>query len=231
MYGAPDLSDNPDQGQAATSAGPKTAKPLRDDLKLIADLVAPKSRVLDVGCDTGDLLYHLIRSKQVDGRGIELSMEGVRAGVAKGVAVIQGDADTDLFDYPDNAFDYVLLSQTLQATRQPREVLDNLTRIGRRAIVSLPNFGHWRSRLSFLLRGRMPETSTIPHHWWDTPNIHLCTVKDFLYLCEDMGLKVERALTLDEASRPSRRAADSLLSNLLGAQAVFVISRPDGTDG
>ena len=145
---------------------------LRIDLKLIADMVEPSSRLLDVGCGDGSLLEYLSHEKGVDGRGIELSMDGVNACVSRGLSVIQGDADTDLFNYPDHAFDFVILAQTLQATRAPKEVLENLLRIGRRAIVSLPNFGYWRVRLSLALQGRMPHTKTLPHNWYDTPNIH-----------------------------------------------------------
>src|SRR5271167_1279049 len=131
---------------------------LRGDLRLVADLISPESRVLDVGCGEGELLAYLARAKNVDGRGIELSQSGVNACVRHGLSVIQGDADRDLAEYPSDAFDYVVLSQTLQATRNPRSVIENLVRIGRHAIVSFPNFGHWRIRLDLLLNGRMPLT-------------------------------------------------------------------------
>src|SRR6185369_16138618 len=147
----------------------------RLDLLLVADMVTHGARVLDVGCGDGELLRLLGENRGVDGRGIELSREGVNECVAKGLAVIQGDADTDLVDYPDDAFDYVILSQTLQATRRPREVLENMLRIGRRAIVSFPNFGHWRIRLQLLLHGAMPVTDNLPDSWYDSPNIHFCT--------------------------------------------------------
>ena len=155
---------------------------LRVDLKLIADMVEPGSRVLDVGCGEGALLDWLGRNKNVDGRGIELSMAGVSAAVSHGLSVIQGDADTDLKDYPSGAFDYVILSQTLQATYEPKTVLANMLRIGRRAIVSFPNFGHWRVRTHLLFRGSMPVTDTLAYEWFDTPNIHFCTIRDFLTL-------------------------------------------------
>src|SRR5713101_7126209 len=142
----------------------------RVDLLLVADMVEQGAKVLDVGCGDGELLRLLGEARGVDGRGIELSREGVNECVAKGLAVIQGDADTDLADYPDDAFDYVILSQTLQATRHPRAVLEHMLRIGRRAIISFPNFGHWRIRLQILLGGRMPRTDNLPDTWWDTPN-------------------------------------------------------------
>jgi len=195
---------------------------LRVDLQRIAEMVAPAARVLDIGCGDGALLDHLAREKKVDGRGIELSMEGVRSAVAHGLSVIQGDADTDLEDYPPGAFDYVILSQTLQATREPREVLQNMLRIGRRAIVSFPNFGHWRIRLSLALHGRMPKNQTLAYQWYDTPNIHLCTVRDFTDLCADLGITVERALTLD-GNGNVRFEGDGSLANLFGEQAVFLL--------
>ena len=163
---------------------------IRDDLKLIAEMVEPNSRVLDVGCGDGALLDYLSHAKNVDGRGIELSMDGVRQCVAHGLSVIQGDAETDLKDYPAGAFDYVILGQTLQAMRQPRDVLQMMCRIGRRAIVSVPNFGYWRVRLALLLTGRMPVTKTLTYQWYDTPNIHLCTLRDFEDLAGRLGLRV-----------------------------------------
>src|SRR5918911_2718843 len=163
----------------------------RVDLVMVADMVARGARVLDVGCGDGELLQILSERRDVDGRGIELSREGVNECVARGLAVIQGDADTDLVDYPDDAFDYVILSQTLQATRQPKVVLENMLRIGRRAIVSFPNFGHWRIRLQLLLNGAMPVTDNLPDSWYDSPNIHFCTIKDFRDLCLVAGVKVE----------------------------------------
>ena len=196
--------------------------PIRVDLRLIADMVEPGSRVLDIGCGDGELLYHLVHEKQVDGRGIELSQAGVNACVSHGLSVIQGDADTDLKNYPSGAFDYVILSQTLQATRDPRGVMAQLVRIGRRAIVSFPNFGHWRVRWHLLTKGRMPVTNSLPLKWYNTPNIHLCTILDFAALCEDLGIVVERALIINGDGRASeirslRRA------NLFGEQGMFLL--------
>ncbi|MFQ5775847.1 MAG: methionine biosynthesis protein MetW [Kiloniellaceae bacterium] len=208
-------------------AGLRRRARLRPDLQLIADMVAPKTRVLDVGCGDGALLDYLVHVKDVTGRGMELSQKGVNASVGQGLSVIQGDADKDLKDYPDIAFDYVILSQTLQATHDPRHVLDHLVRIGRRAIVSFPNFGYWRVRLRLLFAGRMPSASCRPAAWYDTPNIHLCTIRDFVILCRDSGITIERTLVLDDEGRPKHLRPLSL-ANLFGQQAMFVLCRPRG---
>jgi methionine biosynthesis protein MetW len=214
---------NYDLTMAEAARGPGGA---RVDFLVVADMVEPGARVLDVGCGDGELL-RLLEMRGVDGRGIELSREGVNECVAKGLAVIQGDADTDLFDYPDDAFDYVILSQTLQATRHPRQVMEQMLRIGRRAVVSFPNFGHWKIRLLLLFGGRMPVTANLPHAWWESPNIHFCTIKDFRDLCAASGARMERAVALNAWGRRLRLTAPWWFWNLFGEQAVFRLTRKD----
>lgn len=212
------------------AAAPPPAE-IRGDLRLIAEMVPASARVLDIGCGDGALLAHLVREKAVDGRGMELSQSGVNACVSHGLPVIQGDADHDLDDYPSGGFDYAILSQTLQATHNPRLVLENLVRIGRRAVVSFPNFGHWRTRLALLLGGRMPVTPLLSHTWYETPNIHLCTIRDFLALCGSLDIAIERGFTLDRAGRPLALDPVGHAANLLAEQALFVLTRGDERAG
>jgi len=197
---------------------------LRRDLRLIAEMIEPESRVLDIGCGDGALLAYLAREKGVDARGMELSQSGVNACVRHGLSVIQGDADHDLDAFPAGAFDVAVLSQTLQATRRPRHVVEELVRIGKRAIVSFPNFGFWRIRLGLLWRGRMPVSELLNNSWYDTPNIHLCTIRDFVVLCDALSTKIERSITLDRHGRPFSLDPRGGLANLLAEQGVFVLS-------
>ena len=196
---------------------------LRPDLAVIARHVPVGSRVLDVGCGEGELMAVLRDERQVDARGMEIDPEAVEKCVARGLSAIQGDANRDLADYPDGAFDYAVLSQTLQTAERPDLMLDQLLRIGRKAFVSFPNFAHWRMRASLMWNGRMPETPSLPHKWYDTPNIHLCSIDDFHALCRDMGVRVERAIVLNRYSRPIHMPP--LLANLFGEQAVFMLRR------
>lgn len=191
---------------------------LRADLAIIADHVAPASRVLDVGCGDGQLMAALRDGKQADARGLELDPRNVAAAVGRGLSVIQGDADVDLASYPDASFDYAILSQTLQTCRAPDAVLGQLLRIGRRAFVSFPNFAHWRVRTSLLWGGRMPVTRLLPERWYDTPNIHHLTVDDFRAHLKERGVAVEGAWFLSGDKKTTSAAA-----NFLAEHAIFLL--------
>jgi methionine biosynthesis protein MetW len=205
--------------------GPAVVNGLRHDLRLIASIVASGARVLDVGCSDGALLAHLAREKRVDARGIELSQAGVQECVSQGLAVVQGDADADLAIYPADSFDYVIVSQTIQAMRDPRSVLQEMLRIGRYGIVTFVNYAHWRARLDLLLNGRMPVARCLPEPWYATASIHPCTLWDFEQLCEQVGATIERRLCLDASGDVSRLASSRWLDNLLSEQALFVLTR------
>lgn len=200
---------------------------LRPDLAAIADMIEPNTRVLDIGCGDGALLEYLKQTRGVDGRGIELSQQNVNHCVARGLSVLQGDADTDLAEYPSQAFDVVILSQTIQATRAPAKVLADLLRIGSRTIVSFPNFGHWRVRLSLLRNGRMPRTRALDYPWYETPNIHLCTIRDFTEMAKEAGADIEKALALNAAGATPIRA-DAPGPNLFAEGAIFLMNRRGG---
>lgn len=197
----------------------------RADLLLISDMIEPGSRVLDVGCGDGSLLKLLAETRDVDARGVEISQEGVNQCVAQGLSVVQGDAHKDLADYPDKAFDFVVLSQTIQAMHRPLEILDQLLRIGQNAIVSFPNFGYWRLRLDLLFYGRMPISDHLPYAWYDTPNIHFCTIRDFMDMCRELRVVIDRRLVIDARGRPLKPNTSTWFANLFGEQAIFLLKR------
>lgn len=191
---------------------------LRPDLQIIADNIAPGSRVLDIGCGDGALMAALRDEKGCDARGLEIDPANVSKAVAKGLSVVQGDADTDLSAYPDASFDYAVLSQTLQTTHRPDIMVDQLLRIGKQAFVSFPNFAHWRVRMALLIGGRMPVTRLIPQRWYDTPNIHHVTIDDFRALVRDGKFEQENQWFLSGDKQTGRG-----LANLLAEHAVFLL--------
>lgn len=198
---------------------------MREDFREILRLVKPGARVLDVGCEDGELLELLTRERSVDGQGLELDTDNVSACLAKGLAVVQGDGDKDLDYFPTRAFDYAILSKTLQQMRAPRHVVSELLRIADQAIVSVPNFGHWRMRVSLMTRGRMPETRALPDPWWATANIHLCTLKDFTDLCADLGLKIDACAALSGGKPARPMNPRGVLENWRAETALFLLSK------
>jgi methionine biosynthesis protein MetW len=193
---------------------------LRSDLAIIARNVRAGSRILDVGCGDGQLMAALRDHKQVDARGLEIDPINVATAVSRGLSVVQGDADSDLVDYPDGCFDYVILSQTLQTTRRPDFVLDHMLRIGKQAFVSFPNFAQWRIRMAHMFGGQMPVTEQLPHRWYDTPNIHHVTIDDFRSFLKDRGVVIEGQWFLS-GNKPRQQA----LANLMAEHAVFLLRR------
>ncbi len=200
------------------------ASDIRVDLLLIANMISEGAKVLDVGSGDGMLLDYLRRKKKVIGRGIELSPEGVNQSIAKGLSVIQGNAEEEISHFPDDSFDYVILSQTLQAMDRPDIILNELLRVGKRAVVSFPNFGYWRVRLHLMLKGKMPVTKSLDYPWYSTPNIHFCTIRDFVDLCEELDIKIEKGMAVNSSG--SKMGVDSLFfSNFLGTQGLYVITK------
>jgi methionine biosynthesis protein MetW len=189
----------------------------RPDFHVIGEIIQPGSRVLDLGCGEGELLAWLVENKNVLARGVEISPAQVRKAIARGVSVYQGDIDEGLADYPDKAFDYVILSQTLQETRSPLQVLKEMLRVGRQAIISFPNFGHWTVRAAMLFTGQAPKTKLFPYNWYNSPNIHFLSINDFEDLCRENGFRIERRDFLAGARKIK------MLPNLLGQTAVFLV--------
>ena len=196
---------------------------LRKDLDLIANLVEDNSKVIDIGCGNGELLNYLSKNKNSKIQGLEINQKKVNKCVSKGLSVIQGDADKDLGLYPEKSFDYVILSQTIQATLEPEKILTELTRIGKRVIVSIPNFGFWKVRLDLLVKGKMPITSKLNSTWFETENIHLCTVSDFTDLCDQLNLKIKQTVTIASNKQKMFFGKPNKLANIFAEEAIFLI--------
>ena len=198
---------------------------MKSEYKIISDIITKNTRVLDVGCDDGSLMEFLKKDKNVDIRGIEISKEKVQICISKGLTVIEGDAEFDLKQFPDKSFDYVVLGQTLQAFINPEIVIKELLRVGKKAIVTIPNFGHWKVRLNLLLQGTMPVTNTLPNEWYNTPNIHMCTIKDFFKFSEVMNFKIFKSLALSNKNVSTINNSNLFFKNLFSELGVFLIEK------
>ena len=196
---------------------------LRKDLNLIANLIEDNSKIIDIGCGDGELLDFLNKNKNAKIQGLEIDQKKVNKCVAKGLSVIQGDADKDLSLYPEKSFEYVILSQTIQATLEPKKILSELTRIGEKAIISIPNFGFWKVRLDLLFKGKMPITRKLNSTWFDTDNIHLCTILDFLELCDQLRLTVKQTVTITSKKQKKFSGKPSIKENIFAEEAIFLI--------
>ena len=196
---------------------------IEDDV--LAGLIDINSRVLDVGCGDGSLLLHLKKNKRVDGRGIEIDQIKVQESVAKGLAVIEGDAEKDLINYPDTSFDFAILNQSLQQFYDPRKVINELLRIAKNAIVTIPNFGYWKVRLSLLISGQMPVTKTLPYTWYNTPNLHMCTIKDFYNLCALDNIKIVKSISVSSEKISDIQKSNLEIKNLVSELGIFLIQK------
>ena len=198
---------------------------MKSEYKIIADIILKNTRVLDVGCNDGSLMEFLKKDKNVDIRGIEISKEKVQTCVSKGLTVIEGDAEFDLKQFPDKSFDYVVLGQTLQAFINPEIVIKELLRVGNKAIVTIPNFGHWKVRLNLLVQGTMPVTKTLPNEWYNTPNLHMCTIKDFYDFCYHRKIKLDKALALHNEKISDINEMNLNIKNLSAEIGIFLIEK------
>ena len=198
---------------------------MKPEFKIISNLINQNSHVLDVGCGDGILMEFLIKEKKVNIRGIEISKNKVQNCIAKGLTIIEGNAEKDLEQFPDKSFDYVILSQTLQAFLDPEKVINELLRIGKRAIVTIPNFGYWKIRLHLLFKGTMPVTRTLPDEWYNTPNIHLCTIKDFVHFSKAKNFKLSKSLALKSNKISYIRDTNLDIKNLSSNLGIFLIER------
>ena len=198
---------------------------MKKEFKIIADLIEKNSRVLVVGCGDGELMSFILKHISQDIRGIEISKLNVQKSISKGLTVIEGDAEKDLFQFPDSSFDFVILSQTLQAFLNPEKVLDELLRVGKKAIVTIPNFGHWKVRLNLLFKGTMPITETLPHKWYNTPNLHMCTIKDFFNFCDYKKINFIKSLALSQEKVLNISKSNLNTRNFFSDLGIFLIER------
>ena len=198
---------------------------MKQEFKIIADLIEKKTRVLDVGCGDGTLMEFLKNNKEIDIRGIEISKSKIQRCVSKGLTVIEGDAEKDLAQFPDLSFDYVILSQTLQAFLNPEKVITELLRVGKKAIVTIPNFGYWKVRLHLLIKGTMPITRTLPDEWYNTPNLHMCTIKDFFNFCNDRKINLYKSIALQNLKSSNINKSNIAFKNLSAVLGIFLIEK------
>ena len=198
---------------------------MKTEYKIIADIIDNNSSILDVGCDDGTLMEFLKANKSTNIRGIEISKKKVQTCIAKGLTVIEGNAEFDLKQFPNDSFDYVVLGQTLQAFVNPELVINELLRVGKKAIITIPNFGHWRVRLNLLIKGTMPITNSLPHNWYNTPNIHMCTIKDFVKFSEIIGFKIFKSLSLKNKNISNINNSNLFFKNLFGELGIFLIEK------
>ena len=196
---------------------------MKKEFKAIADLLPKNVSVLDVGCGDGSLMNLLIKEKNIKARGVEIKEEHVKKCISKGLSVIEGDAETELHQFPDKSFDFVILSQTLQAFYNPEQVLNDLLRVGKSAIVSIPNFGYWKVRISLLLFGKMPVTKTLPNSWYNTPNLHMCTIKDLFDFCLEKNIKIKKAVGINEDKTSEIKKNNLEIKNFFSKLGIFLI--------
>ena len=196
---------------------------MKKEFKVIADLLPRNVRVLDVGCGDGSLMSHLIQEKNIEARGLELKKENVTKCIYKGLSVIEGNAETELHQFPNQSFDFVILSQTLQAFYNPEKVLKDLLRIGKSVIISIPNFGYWKVRTSLLFFGKMPVTKTLPNSWYNTPNLHMCTIKDLFHFCVEKNIEIKRAVGINEDKTSEIKKSNLEIKNFFSKLGIFLI--------